>query len=77
MIRKKLKRASGWALFAGWILFGASCSQGQRPSPETAMRAALGIVEVICPPEITVGDCAYRVKAWLPAQASLADAGTE
>jgi hypothetical protein len=44
------------------------CSGSQPPKGETAVRAAIDIIEFICPPEITVGDCHSRVKAWLPAK---------
>ena len=49
-----------------WYFFGVSCASAPKASPEVAIRAALDIIEIICPPETTVGDCAARVKAWLP-----------
>lgn len=75
MNRKKLKHATGWALFVGWILFGVSCASVPRTSPESAIRAVLDIIELVCPPEITVGDCHNRVRAWIPEET--ADAGKE
>ena len=79
--RRKLKRAVGVVQLLGWILFGAACA-GQKPSPESSIRAVLDIIEMVCPPETTVGDCAQRVKAWLPAErnpyvAPPSDAGTD
>jgi len=79
-MRRKLKRATGWALFLGWIFFGVSCSSAPRYSPEKTMLAVLEIIETVCPPEITVGDCHGRVKAWLPAESNPyvpADAGKD
>ena len=64
--RLKLKHASGWAMLFGWFLFGAACASDPKPAAETALRALLDVIEIVCPPEITVGDCASRVKAWLP-----------
>ena len=80
MNRKKLKHATGWAMFIGWIFFGVSCSGAPRPSPEKSILAVLDIIELACPPEITVGDCHARVRAWLPVEANPyvpADAGKD
>jgi len=69
---KRLKLVIAVAL---WIAFGASCSGG-RPSPETAIRAALDVIEILCPPETTMGDCTNRIRAWLPSK-RIADAGAD
>jgi hypothetical protein len=71
--RLKLKHASGWALLGAWILFGASC--GSKPDNGAAMRTALDIVNMICPPEMTVGDCTWRVANFVDPKH--ADAGTD
>jgi hypothetical protein len=77
-VKRRFGRLYTLWLVGLWFFFGASCASTPKPSPETAIRAALDIIEIICPPETTVGDCAARVKAWLPAQKSLAaDAGSD
>lgn len=45
------------------------CGGGQRPSADAVTRSTLDIIQILCPPEMTVGDCTNRVKAWLPADA--------
>ncbi len=72
-VRRKLKRAVGVAQLLGWILFGASCG-ASKPEGDAVLRSLLDVIEIVCPPEITVGDCTARVKAWLPLKGR-ADAG--
>jgi hypothetical protein len=43
MISKRLKRASGWALFVGWILFGSGCTPQKK-----AESAALTVDAATC-----------------------------
>jgi hypothetical protein len=83
--RRKLKHASGWALLGVWFLFGTSCASS--PDRAAAMRSMLDVVRMVCPPEMTVGDCAFRVEKLLdmPREmaeqadraAQAADAGTD
>jgi len=75
-----------WAAFAALCALAmayalAACSSVPKPTPETAIRAALNIIEIVCPPETTVGDCSNRVRLWLPTSEANpyvpADAGKE
>ena len=75
-MRRKARRLLGWGCFFGWIAFGTSCASNPHPAAETAIRAAIDIIEIICPPETTVGDCTNRVKAWLPSE-RIGDAGSD
>jgi hypothetical protein len=70
--RLKLKHASGWALLGAWFFFGGCASQEQQG---TTTRTVLDVIGLVCPPEITVGECVARVEAYLALQP--ADAGTE
>jgi hypothetical protein len=65
-IQRKWRRVSGWARFALWLAFGVmveSCAG--RQDPNAAMRSLLDVVQAICPPEITVGECSFRVEKLL------------
>jgi len=63
---------------AFWL---TACGSTPPPSPETALSAAMDLIEVLCPPETTVGDCTNRVRLWLPSEPNPyvppADAGRE
>lgn len=74
-MKRKLKHASGWVLLGIWFFFGISCAGHQ--DQQAAMRTLLDVVQAVCPPEITVGDCAYRVEALLDAPKPTADAGAD
>ena len=60
----------------GWVLFGAGCTTREQRAQTT--RNVLDVVSMICPPEITVGDCMHRVEAFLAlGDPAIVDAGAE
>ena len=68
-----------WASFCGVVMIATIFWLADCATPEArgmTARTALGIVKILCPPEVTVGDCLAKVEQFLPPEPG-DDAGAE